>query len=225
MPMARNHQSKVISALFVKGQPMAFGAGDVIMGNHDTPDGVYFINSGFVKIYSISNEGDEYMHIVYGHGEIFPLAWAYLGAGERSLFYEAISDVVVWRISREAFIQKINSDIELSNAMGEQLARQFKIFNVRIDNLEYKKADERIAYRLLFLASRFGIKDKDSVIIEAPITHTIFANSINLVRESVSREIEKLTKKGIIKKVNNHIIITNIAALEAKISNPIDLDF
>ncbi len=120
----------------------------------------------------------------------------------------------MWRISQENFIKAVRADLELSNAFGTQLARQFKIYAERVDNLEYKKANERIAYRLLFLASRFGVKNKDTIVIDAPITHELFANSINLARESVSREMGRLTEKGIIAKVDHRIIITDLAALK-----------
>ena len=223
--MAHYPQSKVISALFKTGQPMAFGAGEMIMSNYNSLNGIYFIDSGFVKVYSIGNEGDEYIHIVYGQGELFPLVWAYLGVSESSLFYEAMRDVLVWRISRETLSKKINSNPELSDAVSVQLARQLYVFSNRIENLEYKKADERIAYHLLFLASRFGTRDGDSIVIEAPITHDILADSINLVRETVSREIEKLATQGTIKRVNHQIIIMDVPALEAKINNTIAFDF
>lgn len=216
-------QSNLIRELFSKGQPMVFGKGDIIVGSQTESDGVYFIKTGFVKIYSISNSGDEYVHIIYSNGEIFPLAWTYLKDVLPSLFYETISECLIWRISREAFIENVRSNAELSYAFSVQLARQFQASIERINNLEYKKASERIAYRLLFLASRFGVKNRNKIIIEAPITHEILANSINLVRESVSRELEILERQGVIKMEKHRILILDVEALTSKLSDPIDL--
>ena len=99
--MARYPQDPVIRRLFSRGQPLTFKKGEHIIAQDVEPEGVYYISTGYVKIYSISGSGDEYIHILYGSGEIFPLVWAYLGVHPESLYYEALSDCTVWRISRE----------------------------------------------------------------------------------------------------------------------------
>jgi CRP/FNR family transcriptional regulator len=104
--------------------------------------------------------------------------------------------------------------------MSIQLARQFRVFADRVDNLEYKHASERVAYRLLFLASRFGIRSGSTIAIDVPLTHETFANSINLARETVSRQIEKLEKAHIIQSKPHQFIILDVPALTAKMSRP-----
>lgn len=218
--MPKYQQSETIRRLFNRGQPMAIGKNEVILGNDATPNGVYYIATGYIKIYSISDNGDEYVHIIYGPGEIFPIIWAYLGIEPESLFYESISECTLWRISKKWFQEFIRTDVPFSYAMSLQLAQQFRIYTDRVDNLEYKKASERIAYRLLFLASRFGMKSRGIIVIDVPITHEIFANSVNLARESVSREIEKLERKQIVKQVDGHLHILDVGALAGQLSRP-----
>jgi CRP/FNR family cyclic AMP-dependent transcriptional regulator len=217
-------QSALIHQIFTKGQPIAVGKGEVILGNESSPNGVYFINTGYVKIYTISDDGDEYLHIIYGSGEIFPMVWAYLDVEPKQLYYQSISDCVLWRISRSAFNEQLEQDHALAQAMSQQLARQFLFYADRVDNLEYKKINERVAYRLLALGSRFGYKEGTQIIIDAPITHEIFADSIKMSRESVSRALEKLEKKKIIKKINNRIHILNAEALSTTLSKPVNMD-
>jgi len=212
--MPNYRQSESIRQHFRRGQALAFGKGDVLLGNQLTPDGVYFVDTGYVKAYSISDDGSEYLHIIYGSGEIFPLVWAYVNFQPEVLFYEAISECTVWRISREWLTNMVSSDISFSKAMAVQMAQQFRVYIERVDNLEHKKAGERVAYYLLFLARRFGIKERGQVVIDVPITHETFANSINLARESVSREMEKLVDKGIVQRANSRIIISNMYALD-----------
>ncbi|HEY4161145.1 MAG TPA: Crp/Fnr family transcriptional regulator [Candidatus Saccharimonadales bacterium] len=217
--MAGYAQSPKIRDLFTRGQPLSFDRGDIILGNEAVPDGIYYISTGYVKCYSISKDGDEYMHIIYGSGEIFPLLWAYLDVPETPLFYEAISTCSLWRIAREWFGAYMQKDLELCYAMSVQLAQQFRMFTNRVDNLEYKRARDRLLYRLLYLASRFGTRDGDGVVIEAPLTHEIFASSINLSRESVSREMEKLYKEKLIERTNGtKIRIVSPEMLRAKLS-------
>lgn len=217
-------QSECIRQLFQKGQPLTYGKDEIILGNDGAPNGVYYIDSGYVKSYSISDEGDEYLHLVYGQGEIVPIIWGYLGIEPEGLFFETISECTAWRVAREVFIDFIKTDIELSHAMSLQLAHQFRIHLDRLDNLEYKKASERVAYRILFLASRFGVKDGDDIVVDAPITHEDFANSINLARESVSRQIATLEREHILQRDGHHIVIHDLDALLGKMSRPISLN-
>jgi CRP-like cAMP-binding protein len=222
--MARYPQSDLIHQLFHKGQPMTVDKGQQILGNDQTPDGVYYITSGYVKVYSISNSGDEYLHIIYGAGEVFPILWAFLDIEPDARFYTAISDCVLWRLSREWFNHFIQLKMEVGYAFSIQLAQQFRVLTDRVDNLQYKKAPERIAYRILYLASRFGVKDGDKYVIDPPVTHEIFASSINLARESVSREFEKLISQGVLEQVDHRIVIHDIDALAVKLSRPINLN-
>ena len=222
--MTNYPQSVSIHKLFSKGHALTVGKGEVIIGNGTSPDGVYYIESGYVKIYTISDAGDEYVHIIYGPGEIFPLIWGYLSVEQESLFYESIAKTTLWRVSRETFNEHLKKDNDFCYDMSVQLAHQFRVYSDRIDNLEYKKADERIAYRLLFLASRFGIKTDDGIMIDAPLTHETFANSINLVRESVSRQIESFERQGILKKNGQRIVIKDVQGLASKLSRPVNPD-
>jgi CRP-like cAMP-binding protein len=218
--MPKYLQSASIHRFFEQGQPLTYGKGDVIVGNHALPDKVYFIGAGFVKTYSISDDGDEYIHLISGQGEIFPLLWAYLHDIPDSLFYEAISTTTVWRVAQDVFIRHLKTDHGFCFDMSMQLANQAQIFNERVDNLEYKKAGERVIYRLLFLASRFGVRENGIITIEAPITHELFASTINLARESVSREFERLEELRLVKRVNHQICIIDFQKLSDQLSRP-----
>jgi CRP/FNR family transcriptional regulator len=216
-------QSELVRKLFTKGQPLTYPKNEVIIGNDSVPNGVYYIGTGYIKIYAISNEGNQNLHLILGQGEVFPIIWAYLEIQPELLYYETISECTLWRISKDWFTEYVHSDLALCNAMSLQLANQFRIYADRLDNLEYKKAYERVIYRLLFLASRFGVRESNKIRIEAPITHELFANSINLARESVSREVEKLEKRNLVQQVNNHLVINDVAALAGMLSQPISL--
>ena len=217
-------QSDRIRQLFRQGQLLTYGKGNIILGNEETANGVYYISTGYVKIYSISDSGSQLRHIIYGPCELFPLVWAYLGAERDLVFYEALSECTLWRISRAWFLRWVKSDSALCYAVSMQLAQQFRFYSDRVDNLEYKKASDRVAYRLLYLASRFGVKTKDGTTIQPILTHDVLASSINLARESFSREIEKLEKSNVIQSINHQIVIPDIETLAKRITRPSSFD-
>lgn len=219
--MANYPQPRMIRQLFYQGQPLVFGKAEVVLGNRPEPNGVYYIGSGYVKAYSIGDDGDEYLHIIYGPGEIFPIIWAYLEKEREGLFYEALTSSTLWRISRGNFIEHMKTDAEVSFAFSLQLARQFQTFVGRVDNLEHKRADARIIYRILFLAIRFGKRTGSKIVIDVPLTHEMFAHSVNLTRESVSRHIGMLEKeRAILHRDDHKMEIIDLESLLSKVGHP-----
>jgi len=198
---------------FKRGRVLKFDKGEIILQAKDIPQGIYLIDKGFVQVYSISDEGDENIHIIYKAGEVFPLIWAFNNI-TRDVFYQAISPCQLYLLSKEDFLAAVHDLHEMSNAVILQLTEQFRVFADRLENLEYGDAFERVVYRLLFLASRFGEKSRHKIIINAPITHQRIADSINLVRETVSREIEELEKQKIISHRGRKIVINDIKGLQ-----------
>ena len=218
--MAITNQSLI--KFFDSARQKRFTAGEIVL-NGEEPTGVVYIQKGFVQVYSISDEGNRYIHIIYKDGELFPLIWA-LNNVRRRIFYEAISDVMVAEAPREDFLDLIKKDAAAANDVLRLLAGQFYVFADRLDNLEYKSAPEKVAYRLAFLASRFGERKGSSVVIKAPLTHGLISESINLARETVSREIEKLERRGILGYDGKYIVVKDIDKLGDEFSEPITLN-
>ena len=63
------------------------------------------------------------------------------------------------------------------------------------------------------LADRFGEKTKDGIRIKAPIRHQDIAESVNCSRETASRELAKLNKKGLIGTVDGNICVKEVGKL------------
>lgn len=217
--------AKPLPSFFKSGRAVRFEKNEIVLPDTDDDPDVFYITDGFIKAYSINDEGENYTHLIYGTGEIFPIEWA-IRNHRRLIFYETLSPCELWKVSREQFIRRIHETSEpFSLALIEQMAEQFNVYADRLDNLEYKSAYERVVYRLLFLASRFGKKDGKKVVIEAPLTHRLIAESINLARESFSREFEKLFDKGLVTTKGSTIIILDVEKLRHEFSDPPSLDY
>lgn len=214
--------SNGITEFFAKGRQKKYSAGELIASG-EAPSGVFFVESGFVKVYSISDSGDRYVHLLYKHGEVFPLIWA-LKDIRRRVFYEAASPVKVWVVSKSDFLDYFKLENNTSYELLAQITDQFRIYADRLDNLQYKSAHEKVVYRLLFLAGRFGVNSDGGLLINAPVTHELIAESINLTRETVSREMEKLGKKGLVGKSGGNILLIDIKGLAKEFSEPMSLD-
>jgi CRP-like cAMP-binding protein len=222
--MAELITTKALATFFLSGRSVRYGKSEVVVVGDDSEPEVFYIGKGYIKVYSINDEGEEYIHVIYKKGEIFPLIWA-LRDLKRHVFYESIGSSVLWKMPKEDFLAYIKLHTnDVTFALLEQMAEQFGIYADRLDNLEYRSAYERVVFRLLFLAGRFGKKDGTKIIIDVPLTHKVIAQSVNLARESVSRELELLTEKKLISHVEGKIIINNVKKLSHEFSEPVSLD-
>jgi CRP-like cAMP-binding protein len=220
--MRKTPKNKAITDFFNSGTAVRFTKGELILQAGKEPQGVYMLASGHVKSYSISSAGEEYIHIIFGPGEVFPLIWA-LKNVHRDVFYEALDDVRLLRICRSALAEAVNNNTAIASGMLDVVAEQFATVCFRVDNLEYKAINKRLMYRLLFLASRFGVRRGETIVIDAPITHKILGDTINLSRESVSRELKKLEHQGLIGRAKGRLTINNLAKLEDKLGDAANL--
>lgn len=200
---------------FRTGRTVRYQKGEIIMRAGERPEGVFLIERGYVKVYTISRRGEEYVHLVFKPGEVFPLMWVVKNVLYDS-FYEALDDVSLKRVPKDKFLSFIRGSQEASQSVLEQIAGQLDVHINRLDNLEYKQAGERVAYRLLTLSKRFGRKYKGRVIINGPFTHQLIAESINLSRESVSREIKKLQNDGLIEYHEHKIVINDLDKMTSR---------
>lgn len=71
---------------------------------------------------------------------------------------------------------------------------------------------------MLFLADRFGVKKGKKIIIEAPLTHSDVAMSINMTRETASRDLEELKRKGLVEYKNHLFTIKNMKRLREELA-------
>jgi CRP-like cAMP-binding protein len=207
-------------AYFQNGTRLEHAKGTYILTTEKEKEATYYIADGFVRIYSQTNRGEQYTHIIYGPGEIFPVTW--LARAPRSkIMYETLSDTVLYSVPITRLSDDMLKNPKLSYGVLQQTIEQYRIYTMRVDNLEYKYASERLAYRLILLANRFGIKTDQGTVIKPVMTHQLIGTSLNLSRESVSREMEKLVRKGLVAyNAVRQIVVIDIAQLSKELRVP-----
>lgn len=194
---------EALNRLFESGSSLSYKKGEFIIRPGERPSGVFYIRSGIVKAYDITKYGEENLLIIRKEDEIFPLIWAITGQ-ERSIIYQALNDVSVWRIERKALLKLIEEDPSVLSPLLDMTVEMYRIHSERIINLEYRSVRERLISFLLTMSHRFGKKDGNTSTINVPLRHQDIASSINASRETASRELSVLERNGLIE--NNGLI-------------------
>ncbi len=211
------NESESILAYFKGGGAKHFLKDEIIVQGTGESEGVYLIQKGYVKAYSVSQLGHENLLLIQGVGEILPLPWALDGEQKIGIFYEAMSDVSVLSTSKSNLRTAMGSNSWLTEQILRQLVNTFTVYAQRIQSLGFRLPRERVISCLLDLATRFGKKKGTGTVIKAPITHQDIADSTNMARETASRAIEQLTKDGLIVQKNHLFVIKDEKKMQAEL--------
>ena len=211
--LASSEQMKEFVELFkAQGTKQIYKKGDLIIRPGDIPHGVYYIEKGIVKAYDITRYNEENLLVIRKSGEVFPLIWAITGR-ERKVIYQTLAETTVHRITRELFLEFMEGNPEAMAPLLDLTIEMYRLHSERILNLEYRTVRERIVSFLLTMSLRFGAKTSDGILIDVPLRHQDIASSINATRETTSRELSALTRKGLIITRQSQIIIKDEPAM------------
>lgn len=212
--LATQAQVTTFISKFHQGTKLSYKKGEYIIRPGEAPTSVFYIEEGLVKAYDISKYGEENLLIIRKNHEVFPLIWAITGL-ERSIIYQALNDVVVWRISRKDYLKELLGDPTLLPPLIDMVTEMYRIHSERIINLEYRTVRERVISFLLTMAKRFGKVTDGGVLIEVPLRHQDIASSINASRETSSRELGRLEREDLISNTQLSIVIKDVKKLQA----------
>lgn len=209
--------AELVDLFRLHGVKQTYRKGDFIVRPGDPPPGVFYIYEGLVKAYDITKYGEENLLIIRKQDEIFPLIWAVTGE-EHHIIYKTLAPTVTWRLERTDFLQFIQDQPAALAPLLDMTMEMYRLHGERILNLEYRTVRERIISFLLTMSQRFGRETADGLLIEVPLRHQDIASSINATRETTSRELAALERKGLLDNKNSFTLLKDLAALHKHLS-------
>jgi len=196
----------------VHGVKQTFRKGDFIIRQGDPPHGVFYIYQGLVKAYDITKYNEENLLIIRKQDEIFPLIWALTGH-EHQIIYQALAPTVTLRIDRKTFLDLIKRYPDSLIPLLDMTLEMYRLHGERILTLEYRTVRERIISFLLTMSQRFGKQTAGGILIEVPLRHQDIASSVNATRETTSRELSALERKGLLENKQSYTLLKDVDAL------------
>jgi CRP/FNR family transcriptional regulator, cyclic AMP receptor protein len=186
-------------------------ANQIILLENDWGGSVYFILEGWVKIRTYNLDGKEVTLNILGPGELFG-EMAPLEEIPRSTDVLTLVSTVVANIPAQDFVKLLNSEPQSGIRLAQLMARRLRQVNRRL-RLRESDSTSRIADVLLFLADGQGKRSEQG--LEIPnLPHRELSSLSGLARETVTRVLSKLEKKGLIQKKQDVLCIPDVNALE-----------
>lgn len=208
-----NSVFKKIEDFFSSYKLVCYNKGEVIMRPDDSPQGVYFLKKGYVKFYSISQEGGELTLNIFKPGSYFPMLWA-LGDIPNMYIFEAMTDIETLRAPKKELLEFLKTEPESLFELTKRIFIGLSGFMIRVEYLLFGDAYNKVASVLLMSARRFSEKKNGEIIIQLPLTHQEIANLASLTRETTSIQMKKLERNKLIYYVGRKIAIKNLEKLK-----------
>lgn len=203
--------------LFSSGRKLSYKKGEIIQRANETPRGVYFLSEGFVKEFTLSNDGSEHLTSVYEPEELFSVNWIFLDIVP-NVYREAHTHIVVYKLEKDIFCKALDESPAIRQELLVFMMNQVHLLSSRVENLTFSNAYDKVAYHLIHLAGRFGVRQKDGWFITLPFRHQQIAESLSMTRETATRMITRIERQGHIKQDGKgHYILRDVSALASTI--------
>lgn len=203
---------KKIERYFSAYPERTYPKGQILIHGGDDPQHIFYLVRGKVRQYDISYRGDEVVVNVYKTGSFFPMLWALTGKPNR-YFFSADEEVRVRQAPKDATLDFLRSNPDVTLDLLTRLYVGVDGVLGRMAHLMAGSAKSRLMYELVIECKRFGVIEKSGV--KVSLSETELAARAGLTRETVSREIQKLIKAGLVKSSGQkQLLITDLQAME-----------
>lgn len=189
-----------IESLFLERFPAkTFQKGEIVVFQGEAPRYTYVVKSGIVKSYNLSVSGDEKPVNFYSESGVFPIPWTFGKAPSSFYYFEAFTDVVLYCVPREVYVQHVRQRPAAMYALLNALVLEHIGTTMRLNALQHSRASDKLLYTLHYLTMTHSRPiGKSQVEILLNLTHQDFANLTGLTRETTATELNRLKTQGVI---------------------------
>jgi CRP/FNR family transcriptional regulator len=187
--------------------------GQVIFNEFNSPDGIYAVADGSLKIYKEGKEGKEQILKFVGAGAVL---------GYRAIICDqpfgvsaaALEDTSLCFIPKATFQELLTLDIEFTQQMLQELSKDLGDSHGRVVGLTQKSVKERVSEALLNLKAFYG-ENTNNEFLTKKISRTHIAQLCGISLESAVRTLKALESEGVIVLVKKEICIKDVSRLAA----------
>lgn len=212
------HVSKKVADFFQQFKSQVYKKGEILIRADDNPAGIFYLTEGAVKLYVISNKGDELVLNIFKPVSFFPMNWAINGT-QNIYYYEAMTPVLVRKAPKEQVVAFIRSNPDVLFDLMSRIYRGLDGMLMRMSYLMLGNAHARLITELLIQAKRFGKKGEQQNSFVLHVSEKDLAAQAGMTRETVSREMKVLKEKGLIAFEKNKLTIHDFVTFEEELNN------
>ncbi len=176
--------------------------------------GIIFVKKGYVKAYTLTKDKKETTLPLFKPIFYFSLIAGMTGKKSQH-YFEAVSPTEIWVAPKKEFLKFLEENKLIKDGVMEGMLSEFVDMTANLGELMGNSAYGKVAGILVSLAEKFGTKNGVRVIIKFKVTHKLLASLTGLTRETVTLQLNKLKKEGLIGNKKREIWLKDTKRLKA----------
>lgn len=198
-----------LKKLHEEGRTTSYTKGQILFTQDDPAEWFYMIESGWVKLFRETLDGNEVILDVMPHGFLF---------GEISMFEkgthpygaEIVENATLTSYPISLLKEYIEAQPELALALLQHISNKNNLKDREIEHRTIMKAPQRIGCFLLRLCK---VKQPTPIILHLPYDKTLIASRLGMQPETFSRALSRLQEDTGIKVKGATVEITDLSSL------------
>jgi len=195
-----------------------FSKGEILFREGECCERVFFIAAGRIKIYQTAENGREQIFEILEEGDSCAC-----NAGHKkwncSATGEALSNCVVWFLSRNDYSGMVVKNEVLSRNLLELFSRKIKDTRNLVGEVSLKDVKKRLIKFLLDMHQKQSAGGSPSM-LEIPFTREELAQRLGSTRETVTRYLTQLKEDGLIDILPSKIKVISGENLSSELNAP-----
>jgi CRP-like cAMP-binding protein len=183
-----------------------FPKGAPIFSKEDPANALYIVKDGRVRILSLSDKGTETIVHILKEGAIF----GELLLSEERRFFSAVAgtDALIIVLSKGSLVELLTSIPTVAKNFIRLLSKRLARVEKDFGDFGHTWSYDRLSKVLLRLCEEHGRETPDGTVISLRLTHEDLANLIGTTRETVTTQMIRFRRMGLVKS-RDHLLVVN----------------
>ncbi len=186
--------------------------GTTIFSEGDPSDSVCILKKGLVKLIFLSPRGMQTILHILKPDEV--LGELLLAQPQRPFTAVVLKDTEVTVIPRENFLGLLSSSPTIALNFVRVLSKRLMKVERELAEFAHTWSYHRLAKVLLQLSETHGAETSRGIRIDLRLTHEDLANLIGSTRETVTTQLNRFERMGILRRQDRHLILNKARLTE-----------
>jgi CRP/FNR family cyclic AMP-dependent transcriptional regulator len=179
--------------------------GATIFSRGDPSNALFIVKTGKVRILSVSDKGTETIVHILKEGAIF--GELLLSEEQRVFTAVAGTDALITVLSKGSFVELLSSIPTISKNFIRLLSKRLTKVEMGFGDFGHTWSYNRLTKILLGLCEEHGKETPKGTLIPLRLTHEDLANLIGTTRETVTTQMIRFRRMGLVKRQDRFIVV------------------
>jgi CRP/FNR family transcriptional regulator len=186
------------------GRRMNVADNSTVFEPHTSPDELYFIESGQVRLYQLGPDGSMRLSEILGPGDWFGIA-ALARAGTYGTRAVTVTTSVLWTLAAEQLFDLLRQEPDVAVELIGQLADRLETANEDAARLMFDDCNQRLINTLVRFSRTAAATPLGDGGVVLRITHQQLAQAVGAARETISLALTQLRQRNLLRTGRNRL--------------------